>query len=133
LDNLTKEKRSKIMSAIKRRDTAPELLVRRLVHSLGYRYRVDDPSVPGRPDMVFRSRRKVIFVHGCFWHVHAGCPLSHVPAGSFWRKKLAMNQERDKDSMRKLRSAGWKCLVVWECQAGLTGRLRALVSAFLGS
>ncbi|MGH9726327.1 MAG: very short patch repair endonuclease, partial [Candidatus Acidiferrales bacterium] len=89
LDNLTKKTRSKIMRAIKSANTRPELCVRRTVYSLGYRYRVTGSKVPGRPDLVFCSRRKVIFVHGCFWHVHKGCPLSHIPKYAYWRNKLA--------------------------------------------
>ena len=132
MDNLTREKRSKVMRAIKGRDTLPELCVRRLVYSLGYRYRIGDKRLPGRPDLVFRSRKKVIFVHGCFWHVHARCSLSHIPAHSFWQKKLENNKKRDRNAIRRLKLDGWRCLVIWECELESLKRVRNRVRDFLG-
>jgi DNA mismatch endonuclease (patch repair protein) len=132
MDNLTREKRSKVMRAIKGRDTLPELCVRRLVYSLGYRYRIGDKRLPGRPDLVFKSRKKVIFVHGCFWHVHGRCSLSHIPAQSFWQKKLQANKNRDTNVIRKLREECWECLVIWECELKSSELVRAKILNFLG-
>src|SRR5579864_9314388 len=120
------------MRAVKSRNTGPELIVRRIVHRLGYRYRVAVSGVPGRPDLVFRSRRKVIFVHGCFWHVHQGCPSSHIPPGAFWRTKLKTNVKRDRETADALRRSGWKSLVLWECELERTERIRKKLAAFLG-
>ena len=120
------------MRAIKSRDTVPELRVRRLVYSLGYRYRIDDKRLPGRPDLVFRSRKKVIFVHGCFWHVHGRCSLSHMPTQPFWQSKLQRNKERDRNAIRKLRRECWECLVIWECELVRLDLVRGKISKFLG-
>ncbi len=131
MDNLTREKRSKVMRSIKGRDTRPELCVRHLVYSMGYRYRIGDKRLPGRPDLVFKSRKKVIFVHGCFWHVHGRCSLSHIPAQGFWQKKLQRNKERDRNAIRKLRRGCWECLVIWECELMRLEMVRARISNFL--
>lgn len=117
-DVLTPEQRRYCMSRIKGRDTKPEMAVRKLVHALGYRYRLHVRSLPGSPDLVFSSRRKVIFVHGCFWHRH-NCRYGRVmPATrrTFWKSKLEGNRERDGKNRRLLRKEGWEVLVVWECQ-----------------
>jgi DNA mismatch endonuclease (patch repair protein) len=132
MDNLTKEKRSKVMRAVKGRDTGPELCVRRAVYSLGYRYRIGDPRLGGRPDLVFRSRKKVIFVHGCFWHVHKGCALSHIPKASFWRTKLEGNKKRDGKTIQTLKRDGWKSLILWECELKQSENVRRKIAAFLG-
>jgi len=132
VDNVTKEKRSKIMRAVRSRNTAPELTVRRIVHGLGYRYRIAVGGIPGRPDLVFRSRKKVIFVHGCFWHVHKGCPLSHLPPNTYWRKKLRGNVKRDEETVRTLRRSGWKSLILWECELRRTERVTRRIALFLG-
>jgi DNA mismatch endonuclease, patch repair protein len=133
VDNLSKKTRSKIMRAIKSRDTRPELCVRRVVYSLGYRYRIADGRLPGRPDLVFRSKRRVIFVHGCFWHVHKGCSLSHVPPNAYWRKKLKHNIERDRVTVSTLKRSGWKSLVLWECELARAERVMKKIELFLGS
>jgi DNA mismatch endonuclease (patch repair protein) len=121
------------MSNIKGRDTQPERLLRRALHGLGYRYRLNDTSLPGRPDLVFPSRRKIIFVHGCFWHRH-NCRLGR-PAPStrkdFWAKKLERNQARDKEVRRALKKLGWNILTVWECQLKELSHVMKRVSAFL--
>lgn len=121
------------MAAVRSKDTGPELLVRRLLHGLGYRYRLHGLGLPGKPDLVFASRKKVIFVHGCFWHVH-GCPGSHIPKSrpEYWVPKLARNQERDREHLLALRAMAWKCLVLWECQLEDTHRLTRRLVAFLG-
>ena len=106
------------MSRIRGKDTIPELLVRSLIHSLGYRYRLHDRSLPGTPDLVFPSRRKAIFVNGCFWHRH-NCRFGRVmpkTRRSFWKKKLEGNRERDKRNRAELRRMDWCVFTVWECQ-----------------
>lgn len=108
------------MAQVAQKNTEPEMVVRRLVHGLGYRYRLHKRGLPGTPDLVFASRRKVLFVHGCFWHAHAdgNCKLSRPPKSrlEYWGPKLARNVERDRDNEEKLRADGWDVLVVWECQ-----------------
>lgn len=112
--------RSANMRAIRGKGMQPEMTVRRLVHGIGYRYRLHQAGLPGKPDLVFRSRQKVIFVHGCFWHQHAGCPRKHTPKSNldYWLPKLARNRARDARAKRALARLGWRYLVVWECQAG---------------
>jgi DNA mismatch endonuclease, patch repair protein len=106
------------MQAVKSKDTKPELTVRRLVHSAGYRYRLHRRDLPGCPDLVFPSRRKVIFVHGCFWHGHTCRRGSRVPKThtEYWQSKVRRNQLRDAISQKKLKKAGWKILTIWECE-----------------
>jgi DNA mismatch endonuclease (patch repair protein) len=132
MDNLSCEKRSKIMRAIKNRDTGPELIVRKLAYRLGYRYRLTDHSLPGSPDLVFKRRRKVIFVHGCFWHVHPDCHISHIPKDEHWRLKLAANQERDRRVIELLEERGWSAHVVWECETVDLEKLSSRLRRFLG-
>lgn len=134
-DTLTARERSRRMALVRDKDTQPELAVRRLVHRLGFRYRLHDGSLPGKPDLVFGSRRKVIFVHGCFWHRHArrGCPLARLPKSrlDFWLPKLEGNRERDKRQRAALRRLGWKVLVVWECELADSDRLESKIVGFL--
>lgn len=119
-DTLTQTQRSEQMARVRHKDTKPELAVRRLVHSLGYRFRLHRSDLPGKPDLVFPGRGKVIFVHGCFWHRHNGCPNTRLPKSrlDFWRPKLEANKLRDTKHKRKLTKLGWKYLVVWECEVG---------------
>lgn len=123
------------MSRVKAKDTQPELFVRKLVHSMGYRYRLHDKSLPGRPDMVFKKRKKAIFVHGCFWHRHSdpGCRLSRLPKSriEFWKPKLDANVQRDRDNLTKLEQKGWACLVVWECELRHKEQIKNEIRAFL--
>ncbi len=123
MDTLTPDQRSKRMALVRNKDTRPEMLVRRLVHGLGYRYRLHRADLPGKPDLVFPSRRKVLFVHGCFWHRHPGCKNTRMPKSrlDFWRTKLETNRERDLKSQEELVAGGWGVLVVWECQVGEVG------------
>jgi DNA mismatch endonuclease (patch repair protein) len=116
MDNLTTEARSMQMSLVRSKDTKPELRVRRLVHGLGFRYRLHRADLPGKPDLVFPSRRKVILVHGCFWHGH-DCKLGRMPKSNleYWQNKISTNQTRDRETIRSLRELGWECLTVWEC------------------
>ncbi len=121
------------MSRVRGKNTKPEMAVRRLIHGMGYRYRLHAADLPGRPDLVFRKRKKVIFVHGCFWHRHPGCKLTRTPKSrvQFWRNKLEANHERDLRNQEKLRADGWKVLVVWECEIGETEALKTRVRVFL--
>ena len=118
VDSRTPEQRSIIMSRIGSKNTKPEMIVRKLVFGLGYRYRLHDKKLPGRPDLVFKSKKKVIFVHGCFWHQHRGCKRGTLPKSNleFWEGKLKNNKTRDKKIRRQLKELGWEVLVIWECQ-----------------
>jgi DNA mismatch endonuclease (patch repair protein) len=118
MDRLTKERRSWNMSRIRSRDTEPERIVRSLLHRLGYRFRLHRRDLPGNPDIVLPKYRTVIFVHGCFWHRHAGCKYTYTPKSrvAFWNRKFRQNVERDTAVRRQIRRHGWKALVIWECQ-----------------
>jgi DNA mismatch endonuclease, patch repair protein len=133
VDTLTPEQRSERMGRVRNKDTRPELRLRRLVFSLGYRYRLHYSRLPGRPDLVFPGKRKVIFVHGCFWHRHEGCPLCRLPKSrlDFWKPKLEGNKQRDVKNQEKLREMGWGFLVVWECELRDTEALKTRVKNFL--
>ncbi len=110
--------RSRMMSGIRGKNTRPEIAVRKYLHSRGLRYRLHDKRLPGKPDLVLRKYRSVVFVHGCFWHQHRRCKYAYMPKSNraFWRKKLASNVERDKENRQQLRRLGWRVLVVWECR-----------------
>jgi DNA mismatch endonuclease (patch repair protein) len=130
MDTLTPAERSERMARVRSKGTKPEWAVRRLVHSLGFRYRLHNQKLPGKPDLVFGTRRKIIFVHGCYWHRHnPRCPLTRMPKSKldFWRPKLEANHKRDDKNKRRLRAAGWDVLVLWECQlrdmSGITDRI----------
>ena len=118
VDKLSRERRSLNMAQIGSKDTESEMQARRFAHSLGYRYRLHVKDLPGKHDLVFAGRRKVIFVHGCFWHQHNECPEGRIPGSrkDYWAPKLIRNIERDRDSMAALKCLGWKTLVLWECQ-----------------
>ncbi|WP_367398601.1 very short patch repair endonuclease [Sphingobium sp. OAS761] len=135
MDTLSPEQRTERMRLVRGKDTGPERTVRRLVHRLGFRYRLHDRSLPGSPDLVFRSRRKVIFVHGCFWHRHPdpACKLARLPKSrlDFWLPKLTANRERDDRVLEALREQGWQSLVVWECESRHIEQLVNKVRAFL--
>lgn len=135
MDTLTKGERSIRMSLIRGRDTKPEMRVRRLVHALGYRYRLHRRNLPGRPDLVFGPRRKVIFVHGCFWHRHQSplCKLARLPKSrqDFWLPKLEANQMRDERNKGKLINLGWDVLEIWECETGDIEKLQNSIKGFL--
>lgn len=135
VDSLTPEDRSKRMALIRGKDTKPEMIVRRLVYSLHYRYRLHDRRLPGRPDLVFRGRRKVIFIHGCFWHRHGeGCALTRMPKSrlEFWREKLDANERRDRAKQAVLLALGWNVLILWECELKDVDDLTRRVRDFLG-
>ena len=122
------------MGLVKDRDTVPELTVRRLVWSMGYRYRLHPRGVPGKPDIVLPRLRRVVFVHGCFWHRHPGCPRTRIPKSrvGFWVRKFEENVTRDRSARAKLARAGWRSLVVWECVSENPELLRKLLADFLG-
>lgn len=136
MDILTPEQRSERMSRVRGRDTKPEMLVRCLTHGKGYRYRLHRRGLPGSPDLVFPSRMKVIFVHGCFWHQHldSGCKLARRPKSKldFWGPKLETNRERDERNLDLLAELGWGVLVIWECQTKNRAELQARIEEFLG-
>lgn len=134
MDRLTVPQRSLLMARVKSCDTKPEMIVRRMVFSMGYRYRLHMVSLTGKPDLVFASRKKIIFVHGCFWHRHTGCRLATTPSTntSYWLPKFARTVERDSQSLSKLGALGWTCLVVWECETKDDILLKAKLRAFLG-
>lgn len=117
IDRVSEERRSDIMSQVGSKDTAPERTVRRLLHRFGYRYRLHASDLPGRPDIVFRARRKVIFVHGCFWHGH-DCRYGQLPKSrvDYWRAKVDTNRTRDLDRIVELAGRGWSSLIVWQCE-----------------
>ncbi len=134
-DVLSPEQRRRCMAAIQCKDTKPELVVRSIAHRLGYRFRLHAADLPGRPDLVFRSRRAVILVHGCFWHSHA-CPRGRVTPrtnAAFWRKKREGNRTRDRRTLAALRRSGWRVLVVWECQTRDLDRLMSRLHSFLSA
>ncbi len=128
------------MALIRAKDSKPELIVRRLLHRIGYRYRLHERDLPGRPDIVFRSRRKAIFVHGCFWHQHPdpSCPLARRPKSrqEFWLPKFEANVARDQRVQARLVELGWEACVVWECQlrdlASVGGRLEGFLENEVG-
>lgn len=133
-DRLTAIERSRNMRRIRSRDSAPEMTVRRLLHRMGYRYRLHGKTLPGRPDIVFSTRRQVIFVHGCFWHRHAGCRFAYMPKSraDFWSDKFARNVTRDAHVTKSLLAGGWDVLVVWECETKDAKLLAIRLIAFLG-
>ena len=130
---MTSEQRSRTMRAVKGKDTGTEMTVRRIVHRMGFRYRLHRKDLPGKPDLVFGPRRKVIFVHGCFWHGHTCKRGDRTPRKNrrYWTKKIARNKERDQEHVSALKAKGWKALVIWECEMKDTERLGKRVRAYL--
>jgi DNA mismatch endonuclease (patch repair protein) len=135
MDKISKEKRSKNMSKIRSKNTKPELLVRSIIHQMGYRFRLHVPDLPGKPDIVLPRHRKIIFVHGCFWHQHKNCKIAHKPKSriSYWQPKLNANKKRHRKHMRTLKSLGWNCIVVWECETKNLNKMKAKLQEFLGN
>jgi DNA mismatch endonuclease (patch repair protein) len=132
-DHVSPEKRSKIMAAVRSSNTAPEMAVRQMVHGLGYRYRLHVQALPGKPDLVFPSRRKVIFVHGCFWHRHARCRYATSPKTrtEFWKDKFSTNVTRDRRVRRELKKLGWSILTIWQCELKKPQELEVRIDEFL--
>lgn len=135
MDTLSPTARSARMARIRNRDTKPEMVVRRLLHRMGYRYRLHRNDLPGRPDIVFGKRRKVIFIHGCFWHRHNDpeCRLARLPKSrlDFWEPKLKGNAERDSQRQKTLNQLGWDILIVWECELRQSEQLQNKLQEFL--
>jgi DNA mismatch endonuclease (patch repair protein) len=134
-DTLTKQQRSENMRRIRSTGMKPEMLVRKTVHALGYRFRLHGKGLPGKPDLIFRPKRKAIFVHGCFWHAHAakGCPDRRAVKSNvgYWSHKLLRNKERDSQNKRALNKAGWRVLVIWECELRSREKLERRITTFL--
>lgn len=132
-DVFSAAKRSEIMSRISGKDTAPEISVRRLLHAMGYRFRLHSKDLPGKPDIVLPRHRKIVLVHGCFWHSHAGCPRAALPTSNeeFWEKKINGNRARDQRVRRDLKKAGWDVLVLWQCQLKNVDALTRCLVRFL--
>ena len=130
---LSPETRLRVMRSIRAKNTRPELIVRQVLWGLGARYRLHATDLPGRPDIVMRSRRAVILVHGCFWHLHEGCGLARLPKSrpEYWPRKLLRNRERDQRNSRELARLGWRTLVVWECEISSLAKLRDRLNAFI--
>lgn len=133
MDRLTPERRSENMRRIRSYGMQPELSVRQLVHAMGYRYRLHRKDLPGKPDLVFAPRRKIMFVHGCFWHQHQECRDGRAPKSNtgYWHDKLARNQERDRKNVAALQADGWQVLVIWECEIRNSANLRSRIGRFL--
>lgn len=122
------------MSAIRSKDTKPEKIVRRIAHRLGYRFRLHRKDLPGKPDLTFPKHHKVIFVHGCYWHMHR-CKYGRVTPrtnAEFWRRKRESNVKRDRKQLAALKREGWRTLVIWECETKKPGRVETQLSRFLG-
>jgi DNA mismatch endonuclease (patch repair protein) len=121
------------MSRIRGKDTSPEMKVRSLIHRLGYRYRLHDKKLPGKPDLVFRGRRKIIFVHGCFWHGHEHCRKGQLPKSNldYWQPKIEENKRRDEKNSNALRDAEWRILTIWQCELKNLEGLEKRVIEFL--
>lgn len=135
-DTVTPERRSQIMANIRSKGMKPEMIVRRLAHSMGYRYRLHRKDLPGKPDLVFPARRKVIFVHGCFWHQHGdpACKIARRPKSNldYWLPKLQRNAERDAEHQARLNELGWQALVIWECEVKTAAGLPERIENYLG-
>jgi DNA mismatch endonuclease (patch repair protein) len=128
-DTLTKEKRSWNMSRIKGYDTKPEIFVRTLLHKAGFRFRLHQNKLPGKPDIILPKYDSVIFVHGCFWHRHEGCKFAYTPKSrlDFWNKKFKENVQRDKKKKEELKRMGWKVYTIWECETGQKEKLNRIL------
>jgi DNA mismatch endonuclease (patch repair protein) len=134
MGSLSPEERTIRMRSIRKVDTKPELIVRRLAHALGLRFRLHRRDLPGTPDLAFPRHRKVVLVHGCFWHQHDGCRLARQPRSKpdYWLPKLARNVERDREVEARLAELGWEPLVIWECETRKADLIRERLARFLG-
>ncbi len=132
-DVFSPEQRSEIMAKVRSQDTKPEVLVRSLIHRMGFRFRLHNKHLPGNPDIVLPRHKKIVFVHGCFWHQHEGCPHAARPASNiaYWNKKLDGNVRRDKANLEKLAALGWSVLVIWECETRNREQLILRLQEFL--
>lgn len=134
MDIIDREARSRLMGRIRGKDTKPEMMVRRIAHRLGFRFRLHRRDLPGNPDLVFPGRRKVVFVHGCYWHRHPGCRQAYEPKSNveFWTEKFAANVTRDEKALADLSEQGWDTLIIWECEAKDSDLVASRLSAHLG-
>ena len=132
-DKFSKSVRSRVMSRIRSRDTKPEKLVRCMMHSLGYRFRLHDKNLPGRPDLVLKKHQTAVFVNGCFWHQHPGCKKAASPKSNnvYWDAKLAKNVDRDKKNIETIENEGWRCFILWECETNDIEALRNKIKVFM--
>jgi DNA mismatch endonuclease (patch repair protein) len=123
------------MAAVHSKNTKPELAVRKIVHSLGYRYRLHVQTLPGKPDLVFPARRKILFVHGCYWHRHRGCRYATSPKTNvrFWQDKFSANIQRDRRNVGALKKLGWAVMTIWQCQLKNPGKLGGRIDEFLSN
>ena len=133
MDRYPPSKRSDVMKLIGSKNSLPEVDVRRIVHHLGYRFRIHDARLPGRPDIVLPRHRKIIFVHGCFWHGHKNCTKGRLPKSNLelWLPKIDRNKERDRINLRKIRALGWQCMVIWQCELKSLEVLLGKINKFL--
>ncbi|MBP6582399.1 MAG: DNA mismatch endonuclease Vsr [Chromatiaceae bacterium] len=133
IDRVSEEKRSYIMSSVGSKDTGPELEVRKILHKLGYRYRLHNRELPGSPDIVFQQRKKAIFIHGCFWHGHS-CKYGRLPKSNkeYWGPKIKVNRERDERNLRKLEEVGWAAMVIWQCELREIEDVKTRLFSFIG-
>ena len=131
MDIVNRETRSKMMASVRSKNTKPEKIVRSLLHSKGYRFRIHRKNLPGNPDIVLVKYKKVIFVHDCFWHQHIGCPKANRPntRKEFWNKKLNENIKRDRGTLRELEKLGWDSHIIWECQTKRQVELISVIEA----
>jgi DNA mismatch endonuclease (patch repair protein) len=132
-DHVDPATRSRIMAAVHSENTTPELAIRKLVFAMGYRYRLHVAGLPGRPDLVFPGRRKILFVNGCYWHRHRNCRYATTPKTNveFWLSKFEANLRRDRANLKALRSLGWQVLTIWQCQLKNPDKLGKKIDAFL--
>ena len=128
MDKLSPEQRHKTMASIRGKDTKPEMIVRKGLWSMGFRYRLNSPRLPGHPDLVLRKYRTCIFVNGCFWHGHEGCCRIPNTNREFWEAKIKRNQERDIETQKRLAEMGWHCITIWECELKPSKREQTLKS-----
>jgi DNA mismatch endonuclease, patch repair protein len=135
MDTIKKNARSRLMGRISGKDTKPEMVVRRVAHRLGYRFRLHQPDLPGSPDLVFPRRRKAVFVHGCYWHRHPGCRLAYMPKSNvaFWTRKFAANEARDRQALEDLHHLRWGTLVMWECETKDIKIVASRLTTYLGT
>jgi DNA mismatch endonuclease, patch repair protein len=135
MDIYSREKRSEIMSKVQSQGTKPEIIVRKRLHSLGFRFRLHNRKLPGTPDIVLPRHHSVIFVHGCFWHHHKGCSKSKLPSSNteFWEAKIAENVRRDKKKIAQLKRLGWRVLIIWECETKTVAFATKLARFFMGN
>ena len=130
MDKMTKEQRHRTMASIRSKDTKPELIVRKFLWNRGFRYRLNNPRLPGHPDIVLKKYRTCVFVNGCFWHGHENCTYSSIPKTNttFWRNKIERNKQRDIREQKSLAQMGWHCIIIWECELKTQNRSKTLES-----